>query len=76
MDNNVPPHNTYLVVDALIKANKDFDLLMIPNAGHGFGVDVELHDAAPLGLLREAPAWRGAAKRLGDAARQLEATEF
>jgi hypothetical protein len=37
MDNNVPPYNTYLVVDALIKANKDFDLLMIPNAGHGFG---------------------------------------
>jgi dipeptidyl aminopeptidase/acylaminoacyl peptidase len=37
LDNNVPPDNTYLVVDALIKANKDFDLLMIPNAGHGFG---------------------------------------
>jgi len=37
MDNNVPPDNTYLVVDALIRANKDFDLLMIPNAGHGFG---------------------------------------
>jgi hypothetical protein len=26
-----------LVVDALIKANKDFDLLLIPNAGHGYG---------------------------------------
>jgi dipeptidyl-peptidase-4 len=37
MDNNVPPGSTELVVDALIKANKDFDLLMIPNAGHGFG---------------------------------------
>jgi dipeptidyl aminopeptidase/acylaminoacyl peptidase len=37
MDNNVPPENTYLVVDALIKANKEFDLLMFPNAGHGFG---------------------------------------
>ena len=37
MDSNVPPNNTLLVVDALIKANKDFDLLMIPNAGHGFG---------------------------------------
>ena len=31
MDNNVPPNNTLLVVDALIKANKDFDLLMLPN---------------------------------------------
>ncbi|MGH7529828.1 MAG: DPP IV N-terminal domain-containing protein [Gemmatimonadales bacterium] len=37
MDNNVPPYNTYLVVDALIKANKDFDLLILPNARHGFG---------------------------------------
>jgi dipeptidyl aminopeptidase/acylaminoacyl peptidase len=37
LDNNVPPGNTELVVDALIKANKDFDLLMIPNAGHGYG---------------------------------------
>ena len=36
MDNNVPPYNTYLVVDALIKANKDFDLLILPNSGHGF----------------------------------------
>jgi dipeptidyl aminopeptidase/acylaminoacyl peptidase len=37
MDNNVPPNNTLLVVDALIKANKDFDLLLIPNALHGYG---------------------------------------
>jgi dipeptidyl aminopeptidase/acylaminoacyl peptidase len=37
MDNNVPPNNTLLVVDALIKANKDFELLMLPNRGHGFG---------------------------------------
>ena len=37
MDDNVPPANTLLVVDALIKANKDFDLLMIPNARHGYG---------------------------------------
>jgi len=37
MDDNVPPSETLLVVDALIKANKDFDLLMIPNARHGYG---------------------------------------
>jgi dipeptidyl aminopeptidase/acylaminoacyl peptidase len=37
MDDNVPPNNTLLVVDALIKANKDFDLLIIPNAHHGYG---------------------------------------
>jgi dipeptidyl aminopeptidase/acylaminoacyl peptidase len=37
MDNNVPPYNTLLVADALIKANKDFDLLMLPNQPHGYG---------------------------------------
>jgi dipeptidyl-peptidase-4 len=37
MDDNVPPNNTLLVVDALIKANKDFDLIMIPNAHHAYG---------------------------------------
>ena len=37
MDTNVPHSNTMLVVDALIAANKDFDLLLFPNRGHGFG---------------------------------------
>jgi dienelactone hydrolase len=37
MDDNVPPVNTLLVVDALIKANKDFDLILFPNAHHGYG---------------------------------------
>ena len=37
MDNNVPPYNTLLLVDELIKANKDFDLLLLPNRSHGFG---------------------------------------
>jgi len=37
MDDNVPPYNTLLVVEALIKANKDFDLLMLPNQRHGYG---------------------------------------
>jgi dipeptidyl aminopeptidase/acylaminoacyl peptidase len=39
MDSNVPPYNTYLVVDALVKANKDFDLIVFPHQRHGFGVD-------------------------------------
>jgi dipeptidyl aminopeptidase/acylaminoacyl peptidase len=38
-DGNVPPYNTYLVIDALIKANKDFDLLMLPNQAHGYGAE-------------------------------------
>jgi dipeptidyl-peptidase 4 len=37
LDNNVPPYNTLLVVEALIKANKDFDLIMLPNQRHGYG---------------------------------------
>ncbi len=36
MDSNVPPSNTMLVVDALIEANKDFDMIMFPNRGHGY----------------------------------------
>jgi dipeptidyl-peptidase 4 len=39
MDDNVPPYNTQLVVDALVKAGKDFDLLMLPQARHGYGAD-------------------------------------
>jgi len=35
LDKNVPPESTYRLVDALIKANKDFDFIMIPGAGHG-----------------------------------------
>ncbi len=39
MDDNVPPYSTLLVVDALVKANKDFDLLLLPHARHGYGED-------------------------------------
>ena len=35
LDRNVDPASTMQVVDALIKADKDFDLLLIPGAGHG-----------------------------------------
>ena len=37
MDDNVPPQNTLLVIDALEKANKDYDLVVFPNARHGYG---------------------------------------
>jgi dipeptidyl-peptidase-4 len=37
MDDNVPPYNTLLVVNELIAANKDFDLILLPNRAHGFG---------------------------------------
>jgi hypothetical protein len=35
MDDNVHPANSIQVVDELIKANKDFDFLIIPNRNHG-----------------------------------------
>ncbi|MDT8369139.1 MAG: DPP IV N-terminal domain-containing protein [Longimicrobiales bacterium] len=37
VDPNVPVQNTFLVVDALIEADKDFDLIILPDADHGFG---------------------------------------
>jgi dipeptidyl aminopeptidase/acylaminoacyl peptidase len=37
LDNNVPPESTLRLVDALIKAGKDFEFLMVPGAGHGMG---------------------------------------
>ena len=35
-DDNVPVDNTMLVVEALIRAGKDFDLLLMPNEPHGY----------------------------------------
>lgn len=37
MDTNVPPESSLRFADKLIKADKDFDLLIVPNAGHGMG---------------------------------------
>jgi dipeptidyl aminopeptidase/acylaminoacyl peptidase len=37
MDNNVPPESTYRFADALIKAGKNFDFLVVPGGGHGAG---------------------------------------
>lgn len=37
IDNNVHPGNTLRVVDALIRAGKRFDMLILPQQRHGFG---------------------------------------
>jgi dipeptidyl-peptidase-4 len=37
MDTNVPPESTLRFVDALIEADKDFDLIVIPGMGHSNG---------------------------------------
>lgn len=34
LDENVPPANSLRLVDALIQANKDFELLIVPNVDH------------------------------------------
>jgi dipeptidyl aminopeptidase/acylaminoacyl peptidase len=37
IDNNVPPSNTFLMVNALMNANKDFSMLVVPNERHHYG---------------------------------------
>ena len=37
LDRNVDPASTMQVVDALIRADKDFELCVVPGAGHGVG---------------------------------------
>jgi dipeptidyl aminopeptidase/acylaminoacyl peptidase len=39
MDNNVHPANTIRLVNALIKANKRFDFMLLPGKPHGYGDD-------------------------------------
>jgi dipeptidyl-peptidase-4 len=36
-DNNVTPSGTIRLMDALIKANKRFDFIMLPGQAHGYG---------------------------------------
>ncbi|MBS0011763.1 MAG: prolyl oligopeptidase family serine peptidase, partial [Bacteroidales bacterium] len=43
MDDNVDPASTSQVVDALIKANKDFDYLYVPGMKHSSGGDYGEH---------------------------------
>lgn len=39
MDTNVDPSSTFQVVNALMKADKQYDLLLVPGGGHGSGGD-------------------------------------
>ena len=43
LDDNVDPASTMQVVNALIKANKDFELVVIPGAHHTMGEDYGEH---------------------------------
>ena len=44
IDDNVHPGNTLRVVDALIKANKRFDFMMLPGQKHAYGNDIPYFD--------------------------------
>jgi dipeptidyl-peptidase 4 len=58
IDNNVHPANTMRLADALIKANKRFDLLIIPGCATWIWRSATLLHAANVGFLRRAPARR------------------
>lgn len=63
VDTNVPPESTLRFADALIRANKDFDLLVVPNAGHGMGGAYgtrRMHDYFVRYLLGQEPPDRNA----------------
>jgi dipeptidyl aminopeptidase/acylaminoacyl peptidase len=66
MDTNVDPSSTMQVVNALIKANKVFDLLVIPGGGHGMGGaygERKMYDFFVRSLLGvEPPNWNAVAK--------------
>jgi dipeptidyl aminopeptidase/acylaminoacyl peptidase len=67
MDTNVPPESTYRLADALIRAGKDFEYLVVPGAGHGAGgasggyVQRRLQDFFVRHLLGKEPPDRNAA---------------
>jgi dipeptidyl aminopeptidase/acylaminoacyl peptidase len=63
MDTNVPPESTLRLADALIKAGKDFDLVVVPGAGHGMGGAYgtrRMHDFFVRNLLGTPPPDRNA----------------
>ncbi|RFT15173.1 MAG: hypothetical protein OP8BY_0637 [Candidatus Saccharicenans subterraneus] len=68
LDTNVDPSTSYQVVNALIKAGKDFELLVVPGANHGSGGvygDRRRNDFFVRNLLGvEPPDWNRLEKKL------------
>jgi dipeptidyl aminopeptidase/acylaminoacyl peptidase len=66
LDTNVPPESTMRFVDALIRAHKDFDLLVVPGANHGAGSPItqrRLQDFFVWHLLGREPPNRNAGEQ-------------
>ncbi len=66
LDTNVPPESTMRFVDALIRARKDFDLLVVPGANHGAGSPItqrRLQDFFVWHLLGREPPNRNAGEQ-------------
>ncbi len=66
LDTNVPPESTLRLADALIKAGKDFDLIVVPGAGHGMGGAYgtrRMHDYFVRHLLGQEPPDRNAPRQ-------------
>jgi dipeptidyl aminopeptidase/acylaminoacyl peptidase len=61
LDHNVPPESTFRLADALIKANKNFELVVLPGSDHTDGGPFGRHkrqDFFVRSLLGvEAPGW-------------------
>jgi len=58
LDDNVPPESTFRLADALIKAGKDFDLVVVPGMSHGIGGEYgvrRMHDFFVRHLLGQTP---------------------
>jgi hypothetical protein len=75
VDTNVPPESTLRVADALIRAGKDFDLVVVPNANHGMGGAYgqrRMQDFFVRHLLRAEPPDRNAAPAPGAAVTRAE----
>ncbi|HET6573112.1 MAG TPA: DUF885 family protein [Fimbriiglobus sp.] len=78
MDTNVPTESTYRLCDALIKAGKDFDFLMVPGAGHGMGGAYgrrRLQDFFVRHLQGVEPPDRNAPRQVAEAPPQKEKTD-
>lgn len=61
IDNNVDPSSTYQVVNALVKANKQFELVMLPGVSHTMGESYGQHKRFDFFVKQllgvEPPAW-------------------